>query len=98
MSDRLVVLRDIKAEWGRAEWGIIWQFADDDVDSDETIAESEWVISPNKGITLVSHGNTDDTTWFLIGGGIKGVTYSFSNRVLTSEGRRFVRIIVIEIV
>ena len=56
------------------------------LESDDTIATSEWIV-PEDGVSKDSDDFADTSTTIWLSGGVAGQTYSFTNRVTTAQGR-----------
>ena len=61
-------------------WGTDWV---DSLASGEVITNSEWIVFPPTGLTIMEHSFDDTSAAVLLADGILGVTYTLTNRVTT---------------
>jgi hypothetical protein len=56
------------------------------LEDDDTITASEWIV-PEAGINMDSDDFADSSTTIWLSGGTAGKSYSFTNRIITTQGR-----------
>lgn len=71
-----------------ADYSLDW--SDELAETADTISTSTWSVLP-AGVTLGSSAKTDTVSTLWVSGGDAGVTYIFTNRIVTAGGRTFDR-------
>jgi hypothetical protein len=82
----------VKSAWEELEYPISYSRL---LEAGETIVTSEWVVTA--GITVIGDEQGLDATEIKVGGGTANTEYIASNRITTSEGRKYERPIRIKV-
>jgi hypothetical protein len=82
----------IKTPWEELDYPVSYSRL---LETGETIVTSEWVVAA--GITVIDDEQGADATEITLGGGTANQEYLASNRITTSEGRKYERAIRIRV-
>jgi len=72
----------VHAPLAKLDYGFDWSLW---LDTGETVATSSWAVS---GLTSSDASNTGTVTAVFVEGGVVGQTYSLTNNIVTSVGRK----------